>query len=162
MVPSSVTTMAAVPSVLSRRNTRLKAASTIRLPEGACSVHVATGEFPLTLVAAGGNRRYAGLITGKGSLRIEAAADHGPLEFSGTHTNSYQGATTLARGVLKLNRTGNAIAIPGSLTLGGSAAENRGDGVIWGADGQCAIRPYTGPAVPPPWCSGQHAGLSRP
>ena len=55
---------------------------------------------------------------------------------SGAHTNSYQGATTLARGVLKLNKPGNATAIPGNLTLGGSAAENKGDGVIWGADGQ--------------------------
>ena len=65
-------------------------------------------------------------------MRIEGAADHQPLEISGTQTNSYQGATTLAHGVLKLNKPGNATAIPGNLTLGGSAAENKGDGVIWG------------------------------
>ena len=114
----------------------LKAASTFKLPDGDCSVHVATGDFPLTLVADGGKSRYSGLITGNGSVRIEAAADHQPLEIAGTHTNSYQGATTLARGVLKLSKPGDATAIPGNLTLGGSAAENKGDGVIWGADGQ--------------------------
>src|SRR6185312_5662354 len=29
-----------------------------------------------------------------------------------------------------------AVAIPGNLNLGGSAPENNGDGIIWGADGQ--------------------------
>ncbi|HVS40271.1 MAG TPA: hypothetical protein VMS17_32235, partial [Gemmataceae bacterium] len=115
---------------------RLKAAATFKLPEGDCTVNAATGEFPLTLSADGAGRRYDGLITGKGSVRIEGAAGHQPVEFSGTHTNSYQGVTTIARGVLKLNRPSNATALPGNLTLGGSAAENDGDGVIWGADGQ--------------------------
>jgi hypothetical protein len=114
----------------------LKAAGTLKLPEGDCTVGVATGEFPLTLAAAGAGRRHGSLITGKGSVRIEGALDHQPVEISGTHTNSYQGVTTLARGVLKLNKPGNVTAIPGNLTLGGSAAENEGDGVIWGADGQ--------------------------
>jgi autotransporter-associated beta strand protein len=58
------------------------------------------------------------------------------LTFSGTQTNSYQGDTLLARGVLKLSKPAPVTAIPGNLTLGGSAAENKGDGVIWGADGQ--------------------------
>jgi Glycosyl hydrolase family 20, catalytic domain/Glycosyl hydrolase family 20, domain 2 len=114
----------------------LTAGTTFKLPEGDCSVNVATGEFPLTLVANSGKSRYSGLITGNGAVRIEAAADHQPFEFSGTHTNSYQGATTLARGVLKLNKPENVTAIPGNLTLGGSAAENKDDGVTWGADGQ--------------------------
>jgi hypothetical protein len=115
---------------------RLKAASTFRLPEGDCSAHVATGEFALTLVAASGKARYGGMIAGNGSLRIEAAADRQPLEISGPHSNSYRGATALARGVLKLSKPANATAISGDLTLGGSAAENKGDGVSWGADGQ--------------------------
>jgi hexosaminidase len=114
----------------------LKAASTFELPEGDCSVHVATGEFPLTLVATAGKRRYGGMIAGNGAVRIEAAADHQPFEISGSPTSSYRGATTLVRGVLTLSKPGHATAIPGDLTLGGSAAENRGDGVIWGADGQ--------------------------
>ena len=63
-------------------------------------------------------------------------ADHQPFEISGNQTNSYRGTTTLARGVLKLNKPNYATAIPGNLTLGGSAAENKDDGVIWGADGQ--------------------------
>jgi hexosaminidase len=113
----------------------LKSGSILKLPDGDCSVNVATGEFPLTLIA-GGNSRYSGTITGKGPVRIEGPADHRPLEMSGTQANSYQGATTLARGVLKLSRPANVPAIPGDLTLGGSAAENKGDGVIWGADGQ--------------------------
>ena len=92
---------------------RLKSASTFKLPEGECSVNAATGDFPLTLVADGAGRRYNGLITGKGSVRIEGAPDHRPVEISGTHTNSYQGATTLARGVLKLNKPDNVTAIPG-------------------------------------------------
>jgi len=114
----------------------LKSGSTFKLPEGDCSVNVATGDFPLTLVAGSGKPRYSGLITGKGPVRIEASADHQPFEMSGTQTNSYQGATTLARGVLKLSKPGNVTSIPGNLTVGGSAAENKGDGVIWGADGQ--------------------------
>jgi hexosaminidase len=112
----------------------LKAGSTLTLPEGDCPVHVVTGTSPLTLVARGEKRRYSGMITGSGSVRIEASADHQPLEFSGSHANSYRGLTTLARGVVRLNRTGTAI--PGDLMLGGSAAENSGDGVIWDADGQ--------------------------
>ena len=114
----------------------LKGAATFKLPEGVCTVHAATGDFTLTLSADGAGRRYDGLITGKGSVRIEGASGHQPVEFSGTPTNSYQGVTTLARGVLKLNKPANVTAIPGNLTLGGSAAENEGDGVVWGADGQ--------------------------
>jgi hexosaminidase len=114
---------------------RLKAGSTFKL-HGDCSVNVATGEFPLTLVTSGGKLRFNGMIAGKGSVQIEAAADRQPVEISGSQTNSYQGGTTLARGVLKLNKPAHVIAIPGNLTLGGSTADNQGDGVIWGADGQ--------------------------
>jgi hypothetical protein len=115
---------------------RLRAASTFKLPEGDCAVNVDTGGFPLTLVASGGKPRYTGLLTGKGSVQIDAGAEHRPLEISGKQTNFYQGATTLARGVLRLSKPNQVTAIPGNLTLGGSAAENNGDGVIWGADGQ--------------------------
>jgi autotransporter-associated beta strand protein len=114
---------------------RLTAATTLKLPDGECSVNVADGDFPLTL-AAGGKSRFTGLLAGSGSLRIEAGANHQPLELAGPHNNTYSGATTLARGVLKLSKSGSATAIPGNLTLGGSAAENKGDGVLWGADGQ--------------------------
>jgi hexosaminidase len=114
---------------------RLRSGTTFRLPEGDCSVHVATGAFQLALVA-GGRARYTGSITGDGSVRIEAGADHQPFEIAGTQTSSYHGGTILARGVMRLSKPDNATAIPGDLTLGGSAAENRGDGVIWGADGQ--------------------------
>jgi hexosaminidase len=116
---------------------RLTAATTFRLPDGECSVSVAGGDFPLTLVADG-RPRFTGLLAGGGPLRVEAGADHRPLEIAGPHTNSYAGATTLARGVLKLSKPGGATAVPGDLTLGGSAAENQGDGVLWGADGQLA------------------------
>jgi hypothetical protein len=114
----------------------LRAASTFELPEGECSVHAATGDFPLTLVANGGKSRYAGMIAGNGSVRVVAPADHQPFNIAGTQTNSYRGPTTLVRGVLKLNKPDGVTAIPGDLTLGGSAAENRGDGVVWCAGGQ--------------------------
>ncbi len=113
----------------------LKAAGTFKLPAGDCAVHVATGDFPLTLVAAG-KARFSGMIAGNGGVHIEAAGDHQPLEIGGDHANTYQGATTLSRGVLKLNKPKGLTAIPGNLTLGGSAKENAGDGVTWAADGQ--------------------------
>src|SRR4029079_19406947 len=40
------------------------------------------------------------------------------------------------RGILKLNKTGGAIAIPEDLTFGGSAPEHSGNRVILGGDGQ--------------------------
>jgi hexosaminidase len=114
----------------------LKSGSTFKLPAGDCAVNVATGNFPLTLVAKSGQHRYDGLITGKGSVRVEAPVDREPFDISGPQTNSYEGATALAHGVLKLSKPRNGTAIPGNLTLGGSMPENKGDGVIWGADGQ--------------------------
>jgi hypothetical protein len=113
----------------------LKAGTTFKLPEGDCSVHVATGEFPLTL-SASGKTRLGGMIAGHGGVRIDASGDHHPFEFAGPHGNTYQGATTLTHGVLKLSKPAHVTAIPGHLTLGGSAAENKGDGVIWTADDQ--------------------------
>jgi hexosaminidase len=113
----------------------LASAATFQLPDGDCSVTVVTGNFPLTLAAAGRRARFLGFLTGNGPLRIEAAAGQ-TLEIAGPHSNVGKGPTTLARGVLRLNKPGNAVAIPGDLTLGGSAAENKGDGVVWGADGQ--------------------------
>ena len=103
-----------------------------RPPRSSCPTaiarsHVATGDFPLTLVADGGKARFSGFITGNGSLRIEAPPSTSRWNSPGRTSNSYQGTTTLARGVLKLSKPGGAIAIPGNLTLGGSAAENKGD-----------------------------------
>jgi autotransporter-associated beta strand protein len=112
-----------------------KSAVTLKLPDGACSVAAVTGDFPLTVVPGGGNVRFDGFITGNGPLRIEGSRER-PLEISGASSNSYQGATTLARGVLRLNKPTHAIAIPGDLVLGGSAPENKGDAVVWQADGQ--------------------------
>jgi hexosaminidase len=114
----------------------LKAAATFRLPDGECTVAAVTGAFPLTLVADG-KPRFAGFVTGKGGLSVEAAAGR-PVELSGAASNSYTGATTLVRGVLKLSKPANAIAIPGDLIAGGTAAENNGDAVAWTADGQIA------------------------
>jgi hypothetical protein len=116
----------------------LTAAATLRLPPGDTESAVDTGDFPLTLSVEKGSARYLGLITGNGSLRIEAsagdAARREPLEIAGAASNSFRGPTTLARGILRLNKAAGALAIPGNLALGGSA--NSGDGVIWGADGQ--------------------------
>jgi hexosaminidase len=117
----------------------LKAASTIRLPAGECAIPIDLKGSPLTLRSSGAAARFSGFITGSGSLRIEAAdgqAARSPLEIAGASANTYKGSTVLVRGVLRLNKSGGATAIPGDLTLGGSAPENRGDGVIWAADGQ--------------------------
>jgi hexosaminidase len=111
----------------------LKAASRFNLPVGDCAIPVNLGAFPLTLTSGGESVRYTGFITGDGPLRIEA---HPPLEFAGTTANSYRGPTVLVRGVLRLSKPGGAIAIPGNLDIGGSAPENSGDAVVWGADGQ--------------------------
>jgi hexosaminidase len=115
----------------------LQSAATFKLPDGDCSVSAATGDFPLTLTANGRRPCFSGFLTGNGPVRIEAAEDR-PLEISGSPSNAGRGATTLARGVLKLNKPTNALAMGGDLILGGSAPENRGDAVIWGADGQLA------------------------
>jgi hexosaminidase len=117
--------------------TVLQSATTFKLPEGECSVTAITGDSLLTLAPRGRHSRFVGLITGNGSLQIEAA-DAQPLELSGAPSNSFKGTTTLARGVLKLNKPANAIAIPGNLLVGGSAPGNKGDAVIWEADGQIA------------------------
>jgi hexosaminidase len=117
---------------------KLKAVGLFRLPDGECTVAVDTGGgFPLGLEVIGKNVRFSGFITGNGSLSIKSPRDR-PLELSGTASNSYTGTTTLTRGVLKLNKPVGAIAIPGNLVIGGSAAENNGDAVIWEADGQIA------------------------
>jgi hexosaminidase len=119
----------------------LKAASTIKLPAGECSIPIDLRAFSLTLTSVGAAARYSGFITGSGSVRLEAAAGQAarqPLEIAGASANTYRGPTVLVRGVLKLNKSGGAKAIPGDLTLGGSAPANEGDGVIWAADGQVA------------------------
>ncbi len=119
----------------------LKAASTVRLPAGECAIPIDLNGSPLTLRSGDAAARYSGFITGRGSVRIDAAAalaSRPPLEFAGASANTYKGPTVLIRGVLRLNKSGGAPAIPADLTLGGSAPENRGDGVIWAADGQVA------------------------
>ena len=122
----------------------LKAASTFKLPAGECAIPVNVGDVSPDPASDGAATRYSGFITGNGPLLIEAAATgpaaRQPLDIAGTSANSYRGATVLVRGVLKLSKPDSATAIPGNLTLGGSAAENNGDGVIWGADGQLLPR----------------------
>ena len=105
----------------------LKAASTFKLPDGECSVAVATGDFPLTLVADGGKAALQRL-----HHRQRLAADRGRAErparwrSPARPATPTEGTTTLARGVLKLNKPASAIAIPGNLMLGGSAAGEQG------------------------------------
>ncbi len=115
----------------------LESAAEFKLPAGECTVSATTREFPLTLLTERGKSRFSGFITGNGPLNLSAAKGT-QLEISGASSNSYKGATTLTRGILRLNKSGNAIAIPGNLTLGGSASDNDGDSIIWDADGQVA------------------------
>jgi hexosaminidase len=116
----------------------LKAASNIKLPAGECAIPIDVRTFPLALSTSGAAVRYTGFITGNGPLHLAAAGpvDRQPLEIAGASANAYKGPTLLVCGVLKLNKSNGALAIPGNLTLGGSSPENKGDGVIWAADGQ--------------------------
>jgi hypothetical protein len=112
----------------------LRGATTIKLPGGECTIPINLGAFPLTLSTGGGAMRFGGFVTGNGPVRIEAGGQ--PLEITGASANSYRGPTVLVRGVLKLSKSGGAMAVPGNLEVGGSAPENKGDGVLFGADGQ--------------------------
>jgi len=103
----------------------LNSATTFKLPDGECTVSAVLGEHPLTLTSASAQARFGGFLTGAGPLKIE-----GPLELTGAASHAFIGGTTLVRGTLRLNKSANAIAIPGNLTLG--------DAVIWDADGQIA------------------------
>jgi hexosaminidase len=115
----------------------LTAPTTFKLPNGECSVAVVTGDFPLALAPIGETARFAGFVTGNGPVRVEASADQ-PLTIGGPASSSYLGPTTLARGVLRLGKPAVAVAIPNDLVLGGSAAANQDDRVIWEADAQIA------------------------
>ena len=100
-------------------------------------------QLPLTIVAKEG-AIIRGIIAGDGGIRLEgpsaAESTSQPIALTGDATNTYKGPTTLARGVLRLAKSVDRLAIPGDLALGGSAPENRGDGVVWGADGQFAAK----------------------
>jgi hexosaminidase len=119
----------------------LKAAAAVTLA-GDCAIPFRIMDFALTLRAPGDRPlHFDGAILGGGSVTFDAAAaggGHEPLVLGGPAPNSYKGATTLRAGVLTLGKPAGALAIPGNLNLGGSRPENRGDGVIWGADGQVA------------------------
>ena len=110
---------------------------TFKLPDGECSIPVATGDFPLTLVASGGKARFSGFITGNGPLRIEAAQEPAVGNLRRVQ-QLLPGDTTLVRGVLKLSKPASAIAISGRSGPWWLGAGEQGDGVIWGADGQIA------------------------
>lgn len=116
----------------------LKAAGTIKLAEGESAIPIDVGTYPLTLTTGGAAVQYSGFITGNGPLRIDAVGKPArqPLVMASSSANTYRGPTVLVRGVLKLSMADGALAIPGNLDLGGSAPENKGDGIIWGADGQ--------------------------
>jgi hexosaminidase len=117
--------------------------ATLHLPKGEFTTAIETKNFALTLVAKEG-ANIRGLIAGSGSLRIEAPpageTAERPVVMDGDTTNTYRGPTTLARGVLRLAKSTGRVAIPGDLSFGGSAPENRGDRVVWAADGQISAK----------------------
>jgi hypothetical protein len=114
----------------------LKGPTTFELDTGETVTAVVAGNHSLA-IAADGQATFSGFITGSGPVRYSAAS-RTPLTISGRASNSYQGETVLTRGLLMLNKPLRAVAIPGNLTLGGSAPENLDDGVVWQADGQLA------------------------
>src|SRR5262249_55546707 len=91
-------------------------ATDFKLSKDNSAIAVNMGDFSLTLTATEGNARYSGFITGNGSVRIEAGPEGQSggriFEIAGTSSNAYKGPTTLARGVLTLNKRVSSIAIP--------------------------------------------------
>jgi hypothetical protein len=110
----------------------LKGPSSFKLNDSIGSFAI-VGDAPVTLQCTGDFARFSGFIAGKSPVRIE-----GNLELTGPQSSTYQENTTLVRGKLKLSKPAGAIAIPGNLNFGGSAAENNGDTVVLEADGQIA------------------------
>ncbi|MCX6875673.1 MAG: family 20 glycosylhydrolase [Verrucomicrobia bacterium] len=112
----------------------LTAATTFGPATGTCAIPVRTGGFGLTFSATGDKPiSYGGFITGNGGVTISAAGSQ-PLEITGPAASSYQGATVLTSGTLKLNKPPGVIAIPGNLLVGGATAAT----VMLGNDGQFA------------------------
>lgn len=91
---------------------------------GTCSINVATNTYVFTLDSGNGNPlNYSGSISGAGSVLLKSGAigskccSMEPLIISGTSPNSYQGMTTIVKGVVELGKSPNTIAIPGDLTI---------------------------------------------
>jgi hypothetical protein len=113
----------------------LKGTTTCELAAGDCTTTIIAGNLSLVLAAQSG-AKFSGFISGTGPVQFTGPANHQPLVIAGRSNNFYLGPTVLASGFLKLQKPRGSIAIPGDLTLGGSAPENRNDGVLWEEDGQ--------------------------
>ncbi len=91
-------------------------------------ITLATDSVLRTSTASGeGLLRVVGPIAGPGKL-TKMGSD--PLELAGTSANTYQGLTTVAQGVLRLNKTSGVNAIPGNLIIGDGLGGLNADGVL--------------------------------
>ena len=79
----------------------------------------------LVMETGGGNRTvFSGAITGRGSLewRGGGVPQVAPSILGGDKPNTFQGAFTLAQGVLDLDKPAGVDAIPGDLVIGAKAS----------------------------------------
>ena len=79
-------------------------------------------------VDAGNTLNISGVVN---SIQVGSATlakvGAGTLQFSGSSSNTYTGTTTVLGGLLQLNKTGGAVAIPGSLIIGDQRNPIAGD-----------------------------------
>jgi autotransporter-associated beta strand protein len=107
---------------------------------GGCDIDVATNSYVFTLDSGGGNPlNYSGIISGNGSVRLISGQHRSsccakePLIISGTNPNTYQGITTIVRGVVELKKSPNTTAIPGDLII---VQHGGNDELRWGSSYQ--------------------------
>lgn len=111
----------------------LGAAQTFGSLTGSGTVN-ASGAFALTvgnaLSATAQDTSFSGVLSnGAGTLALTKAG-RSTLTLDGSATNTYTGITTVSTGTLVLARTGGAIAVGGSLTIGATAASTLGNATV--------------------------------
>jgi autotransporter-associated beta strand protein len=96
--------------------------------DGGSAAYTLTGQITLSATSDIGNyggngmMNLSGKITGIGGLVLGKASptladETGEITLSGTLGNNYTGGTTINRGTVYLQKTNNALAIPGNVTI---------------------------------------------
>ena len=134
---------------------------------GDSPIAIETGAFPLTLRSKDPGARHLGFITGLGSVSIDAPTSRdgeSTFEIAGKSSNSYSGPTTIVRGVVELNKSKAALALPGDVTIAPDGDGASAAGLRWGADGQLGARAVVAIAGERPAfldLAGHHAKLGK-
>ena len=120
-------------TVASGNTISLGAAQTFGSLAGSGTVS-ATGAYTLTVGNALSytlpDTHFSGVLSnGSGTLALTKLG-LGTLTLDGSSSNTFTGATTVSSGTLVLAKTGGAVAIAGSLTVGNSAASTAGNATL--------------------------------